>query len=144
MSLHKFVLLFPFRINHIHVFSSLLWILIVCVHLFGLLSDQRVGVCFSALSNGRCAAELNGQYNKMQCCCETGRCWALGHIPEMCPVRGSGEQTGQKALILIYIYILNLSKLIPNEGTVSNKPQTLEKLDSCKSGARPLTQAEEN
>ncbi|MEQ2240748.1 Fibrillin-2, partial [Ilyodon furcidens] len=54
-------------------------------------TDQRVGTCFSALANGRCAAELNGQYTKMQCCCETGRCWALGQIPEMCPVRGSDE-----------------------------------------------------
>uniref|UniRef100_A0A671YW41 Fibrillin 2b n=1 Tax=Sparus aurata TaxID=8175 RepID=A0A671YW41_SPAAU len=49
--------------------------------------DQRVGTCFSALANGRCAAELTGQYTKMQCCCDTGRCWALGQIPEMCPVR---------------------------------------------------------
>uniref|UniRef100_A0A7N5ZUD6 Fibrillin 2b n=1 Tax=Anabas testudineus TaxID=64144 RepID=A0A7N5ZUD6_ANATE len=55
--------------------------------------DQRVGACFSALANGRCAAELSGQYTKMQCCCDTGRCWALGQIPEMCPVRGSGECT---------------------------------------------------
>ncbi|XP_039984544.1 fibrillin-2b [Xiphias gladius] len=53
--------------------------------------DQRVGTCFSALANGRCAAELSGQYTKMQCCCDTGRCWALGLIPEMCPVRGSDE-----------------------------------------------------
>lgn len=53
--------------------------------------DQRVGTCFSALANGRCAAEQSGQYTKMHCCCETGRCWALGQIPEMCPVRGSGE-----------------------------------------------------
>ncbi|XP_026013630.1 fibrillin-2b isoform X1 [Astatotilapia calliptera] len=53
--------------------------------------DQRAGTCFSALANGRCAADLTGQYTKMQCCCETGRCWALGQIPEMCPVRGSDE-----------------------------------------------------
>ncbi|KAI3368749.1 hypothetical protein L3Q82_025735 [Scortum barcoo] len=53
--------------------------------------DQRVGTCFSTLANGRCAVELTGQYTKMQCCCETGRCWALGQIPEMCPVRGSDE-----------------------------------------------------
>ncbi|XP_032381734.1 fibrillin-2b isoform X4 [Etheostoma spectabile] len=53
--------------------------------------DQRVGTCFSALANGRCAAELSSQYTKMQCCCDTGRCWALGQIPEMCPVRGSDE-----------------------------------------------------
>lgn len=61
-----------------------------------LTSDQRVGTCFSALANGRCAAELSGQYTKMQCCCDTGRCWALGQIPEMCPVRGSGEYTLRK------------------------------------------------
>ncbi|KTG04443.1 hypothetical protein cypCar_00020287, partial [Cyprinus carpio] len=53
--------------------------------------DHRVGTCFSTLANGRCASELSGQYTKMQCCCDTGRCWALGHIPEMCPVRGSDE-----------------------------------------------------
>uniref|UniRef100_A0AAY4E607 Fibrillin 2b n=1 Tax=Denticeps clupeoides TaxID=299321 RepID=A0AAY4E607_9TELE len=53
--------------------------------------DQRVGTCFSALSNGRCAGELSAQYTKMQCCCDAGRCWASGHIPEMCPVRGSDE-----------------------------------------------------
>lgn len=62
--------------------------------------DQRVGTCFSALANGRCAAELNGQYTKMQCCCDTGRCWALGQIPEMCPVRGSGECLGPGPLKL--------------------------------------------
>nr|XP_015220808.1 PREDICTED: fibrillin-3 [Lepisosteus oculatus] len=38
---------------------------------------------------GNCASELTGQYTKMQCCCDTGRCWAVGQIPEMCPVRGS-------------------------------------------------------
>ncbi|XP_042178990.1 fibrillin-2b isoform X2 [Oncorhynchus tshawytscha] len=53
--------------------------------------DQRVGTCFSALANGRCAGDLQGQYTKMQCCCDTGRCWASGQIPEMCPVRGSDE-----------------------------------------------------
>uniref|UniRef100_A0A4W3HSE0 Fibrillin-2 n=1 Tax=Callorhinchus milii TaxID=7868 RepID=A0A4W3HSE0_CALMI len=53
--------------------------------------DQRAGTCFSSLANGRCAQELNGQYTKMQCCCESGRCWALGSVPEMCPIRGSGE-----------------------------------------------------
>lgn len=56
-------------------------------------SDQRVGTCFSALANGRCAGDMSGQYTKMQCCCDAGRCWALGQIPEMCPVRGSGEYT---------------------------------------------------
>ncbi|KTF90602.1 hypothetical protein cypCar_00035549 [Cyprinus carpio] len=51
--------------------------------------DHRVGACFASLANGRCASELSGQYTKLQCCCDSGRCWALGHIPEMCPVRGS-------------------------------------------------------
>ncbi|XP_054842527.1 fibrillin-2 [Eublepharis macularius] len=53
--------------------------------------DQRAGTCFSSLVNGRCAQELPGRFTKMQCCCESGRCWALGSIPEMCPVRGSDE-----------------------------------------------------
>uniref|UniRef100_A0A803TRF1 Fibrillin-2 n=1 Tax=Anolis carolinensis TaxID=28377 RepID=A0A803TRF1_ANOCA len=52
---------------------------------------QRAGTCFSSLVNGRCAQELPGRFTKMQCCCESGRCWALGSIPEMCPVRGSDE-----------------------------------------------------
>uniref|UniRef100_A0A8C2T004 Fibrillin 3 n=1 Tax=Coturnix japonica TaxID=93934 RepID=A0A8C2T004_COTJA len=50
--------------------------------------DQRVGTCFSALIGGRCAGDLPGQYTKMQCCCDSGRCWAIGQTPEMCPVRG--------------------------------------------------------
>ncbi|KAM9357797.1 fibrillin-2b [Symphorus nematophorus] len=66
--------------------------------------DQRVGTCFSALSNGRCAAELTGQFTKMQCCCETGRCWALGQIPEMCPVRGSDEFKRLCIVGVPYIY----------------------------------------
>uniref|UniRef100_A0A8D0D984 Fibrillin-1 n=1 Tax=Sander lucioperca TaxID=283035 RepID=A0A8D0D984_SANLU len=78
--------------------------------------DQRVGTCFSALANGRCAAELSGQYTKMQCCCDTGRCWALGQIPEMCPVRafvsyaipGNSEghfSVGKHILILWHIFV---------------------------------------
>uniref|UniRef100_A0A5F8H1B1 Fibrillin 3 n=1 Tax=Monodelphis domestica TaxID=13616 RepID=A0A5F8H1B1_MONDO len=51
--------------------------------------DQRVGTCFSALLGGRCAGELPGQASKRQCCCEWGRCWAMGSTPEMCPQRGS-------------------------------------------------------
>ncbi|XP_036266053.1 fibrillin-2 isoform X3 [Pipistrellus kuhlii] len=53
--------------------------------------DQRSGTCFSGLVNGRCAQELPGRMTKMQCCCEPGRCWGLGTIPEACPVRGSEE-----------------------------------------------------
>ncbi|XP_043562346.1 fibrillin-2-like [Chiloscyllium plagiosum] len=53
--------------------------------------DQRAGICFYSLVNGRCAQERAGRYTKMQCCCESGRCWALGSVPEMCPIRGSDE-----------------------------------------------------
>ncbi|XP_067329714.1 fibrillin-2 isoform X2 [Anolis sagrei] len=53
--------------------------------------DQRMGTCFSALIGGRCAGELPGHYTKVQCCCDSGRCWAVGQAPEMCPVRGSDE-----------------------------------------------------
>uniref|UniRef100_G1N7G6 Fibrillin-2 n=1 Tax=Meleagris gallopavo TaxID=9103 RepID=G1N7G6_MELGA len=53
--------------------------------------DQRTSTCFSNLVNGRCAQELPGRFTKRQCCCESGRCWAIGSVPEMCPVRGSDE-----------------------------------------------------
>uniref|UniRef100_A0A803XPW0 Fibrillin-2 n=1 Tax=Meleagris gallopavo TaxID=9103 RepID=A0A803XPW0_MELGA len=56
--------------------------------------DQRTSTCFSNLVNGRCAQELPGRFTKRQCCCESGRCWAIGSVPEMCPVRGSGEWSG--------------------------------------------------
>ncbi|NXO92668.1 FBN2 protein, partial [Certhia brachydactyla] len=52
--------------------------------------DQRLGTCFSALLGGRCAGDIPGQASRMQCCCDSGRCWAIGQTPEMCPVRGSG------------------------------------------------------
>ncbi|KFP77354.1 Fibrillin-2, partial [Apaloderma vittatum] len=53
--------------------------------------DQRASTCFSNTVNGRCAQELPGRFTKRQCCCESGRCWAVGSVPEMCPVRGSDE-----------------------------------------------------
>uniref|UniRef100_A0A803VCW3 Fibrillin 3 n=1 Tax=Ficedula albicollis TaxID=59894 RepID=A0A803VCW3_FICAL len=53
--------------------------------------DQRLGTCFSALLGGRCAGDIPGQASRMQCCCDSGRCWAIGQTPEMCPVRGSDE-----------------------------------------------------
>ncbi|XP_064294038.1 fibrillin-2 isoform X2 [Phalacrocorax carbo] len=53
--------------------------------------DQRASTCFSNIVNGRCAQELPGRFTKRQCCCESGRCWAIGSVPEMCPVRGSDE-----------------------------------------------------
>ncbi|NXM67572.1 FBN2 protein, partial [Serilophus lunatus] len=53
--------------------------------------DQRIGTCFSALIGGRCAGDLPGHSSRMQCCCDSGRCWAIGQTPEMCPVRGSDE-----------------------------------------------------
>ncbi|XP_068278145.1 fibrillin-2 isoform X1 [Nyctibius grandis] len=53
--------------------------------------DQRASTCFSNIVNGRCAQELPGRFTKRQCCCESGRCWAIASVPEMCPVRGSDE-----------------------------------------------------
>ncbi|NXS29798.1 FBN2 protein, partial [Pomatostomus ruficeps] len=55
--------------------------------------DQRLGTCFSALLGGRCAGDVPGQASRMQCCCDSGRCWAIGQTPEMCPVRGSEERS---------------------------------------------------
>ncbi|NXN09181.1 FBN2 protein, partial [Indicator maculatus] len=68
--------------------------------------DQRIGTCFSALIGGRCAGDLPGQYTKLQCCCDSGRCWALGQTPEMCPVRGSGECHSRDLCLLLLLALL--------------------------------------
>lgn len=54
-------------------------------------TDSRAGICYSSLVNGRCANELPRPYTKLQCCCDSGRCWSSGRIPEMCPMRGTGK-----------------------------------------------------
>ncbi|XP_041916071.1 fibrillin-2-like [Alosa sapidissima] len=51
--------------------------------------DQHSGLCFSGLLSGRCTQELPGRFSKAQCCCDAGRCWARGNLPELCPVPGS-------------------------------------------------------
>uniref|UniRef100_A0A8C8BQ30 Fibrillin-2 n=1 Tax=Otus sunia TaxID=257818 RepID=A0A8C8BQ30_9STRI len=53
--------------------------------------DQRASTCFSSIVNGHCAQELPGRLTKRQCCCESGRCWAIGSVPDVCPIRGSDE-----------------------------------------------------
>ncbi|KAM9367882.1 fibrillin-2 [Phaethornis superciliosus] len=55
--------------------------------------DQRASTCFSNIVNGRCAQELPGRFSKRKCCCESGQCWAIGSVPEICPVRGSDEHS---------------------------------------------------
>ncbi|NXY44405.1 FBN2 protein, partial [Ceuthmochares aereus] len=62
-----------------------------CCQVTYLKCDQRAGTCFSNTVNGRCAPELPGTFTKRQCCCESGRCWTIGSVQEMCPVRGSDE-----------------------------------------------------
>lgn len=59
---------------------------------FSLLADVRPGFCFSTLSNGRCGNQLPQPLSKMQCCCDSGRCWASAPAtaPEMCPIRSTG------------------------------------------------------
>uniref|UniRef100_A0A8C3TCD8 Fibrillin 3 n=1 Tax=Chelydra serpentina TaxID=8475 RepID=A0A8C3TCD8_CHESE len=92
--------------------------------------DQRIGTCFSALIGGRCAGELPGQYTKMQCCCDSGRCWAIGQTPEMCPVRGSGKPHNGKAASV------PLSDVVPGPSTLYPAPRgtaTLNQtIDICK------------
>lgn len=78
------------------------------------LPDQRTSTCFSNLVNGRCAQELPGRFTKRQCCCESGRCWAIGSVPEMCPVRGSGEWSGGGFLLFCFVFSL-LSLLLELE-----------------------------
>ncbi|VTJ71620.1 Hypothetical predicted protein [Marmota monax] len=51
----------------------------------------RMGACFSVLIGGLCAGDLAGHYTHQQCCCDKGRCWAAGPVPELCPLRGSAE-----------------------------------------------------
>ncbi|NWX37816.1 FBN1 protein, partial [Notiomystis cincta] len=55
--------------------------------------DVRPGFCFSTLSNGRCGNQLPQPLSKMQCCCDSGRCWASAPAaaPEMCPIRSTDE-----------------------------------------------------
>ncbi|XP_018418411.1 PREDICTED: fibrillin-1 isoform X2 [Nanorana parkeri] len=55
--------------------------------------DIRPGHCYSSLSNGRCTNQLPQLLPKMQCCCDTGRCWApaANIAPEVCPFRGTDD-----------------------------------------------------
>uniref|UniRef100_A0A3Q4C0E7 Uncharacterized protein n=1 Tax=Mola mola TaxID=94237 RepID=A0A3Q4C0E7_MOLML len=51
----------------------------------------------TSLDGSRCigestSANQNTQLlTKMQCCCDSGRCWSDGSAPEMCPVRGTED-----------------------------------------------------
>ncbi|NWU87643.1 FBN2 protein, partial [Onychorhynchus coronatus] len=96
--------------------------------------DQRIGTCFSALIGGRCAGDLPGQYTRMQCCCDSGRCWAIGQTPEMCPVRGSGE-CHARALLLPRQLLPGPTPAVPQAGRGEswNGTATLNQtIDICK------------
>uniref|UniRef100_A0A3Q3JSI8 Fibrillin 1 n=1 Tax=Monopterus albus TaxID=43700 RepID=A0A3Q3JSI8_MONAL len=45
----------------------------------------RADECIHATIRGMCLM------TKMQCCCDSGRCWSDGSIPGMCPIRGTEE-----------------------------------------------------
>ncbi|XP_049448813.1 fibrillin-1 isoform X2 [Epinephelus fuscoguttatus] len=53
--------------------------------------DARGGYCYASLLNGRCANQNSQLLTKIQCCCDSGRCWSDGSTPEMCPIRGTEE-----------------------------------------------------
>ncbi|KAM4593063.1 fibrillin-1 isoform 1-T1 [Odontesthes bonariensis] len=53
--------------------------------------DARGGYCYASLLNGRCANQNSQLLTKMQCCCDSGRCWSDNSTPEMCPMRGTEE-----------------------------------------------------
>ncbi|KAA8595911.1 hypothetical protein FQN60_011202 [Etheostoma spectabile] len=55
--------------------------------------DSRGGYCYASLLNGRCANQNSQLLTKMQCCCDSGRCWSDGSAPEMCPIRGTGGKS---------------------------------------------------
>ncbi|XP_075269563.1 fibrillin-2-like [Opisthocomus hoazin] len=65
------------------------------------LADQRARTCFSNIVNGSCAQELLDRFTRRQSCCESDRCWALGSVLEMCPVRGSGKHFAEDKLPLM-------------------------------------------
>ncbi|KAJ8252437.1 hypothetical protein COCON_G00217490 [Conger conger] len=56
--------------------------------------DVRSGYCYTSLLNGRCANQNSQLLTKMQCCCDSGRCWSYGLTPEICPARGTVEHHG--------------------------------------------------
>uniref|UniRef100_A0A3Q1IVZ7 Fibrillin-1 n=1 Tax=Anabas testudineus TaxID=64144 RepID=A0A3Q1IVZ7_ANATE len=54
--------------------------------------DARGGLCYASLLNDRCANENSQLLTKMQCCCDSGRCWSDGSShPQICPFRGTDE-----------------------------------------------------
>lgn len=53
-------------------------------------SDSRGGYCYASVLNGRCANQNSQLMTKVQCCCDSGRCWSESSVPELCPIRGSG------------------------------------------------------
>lgn len=59
-------------------------------HAVPFFTDARGGYCYGSLVDGRCASQNSQLMTKMQCCCDSGRCWSDGSTPEMCPIRGTG------------------------------------------------------
>uniref|UniRef100_A0A4W6C0J9 Fibrillin 1 n=1 Tax=Lates calcarifer TaxID=8187 RepID=A0A4W6C0J9_LATCA len=53
--------------------------------------DARGGYCYASVLNGRCANQNSQLMTKIQCCCDSGRCWSDGSTPEICPIRATEE-----------------------------------------------------
>ncbi|KAM9409241.1 fibrillin-1 isoform 1-T1 [Pholidichthys leucotaenia] len=53
--------------------------------------DARSGYCYGSLLNGRCANQNSQLLTKVQCCCDSGRCWSDGSAPEICPIHRTEE-----------------------------------------------------
>uniref|UniRef100_A0A4W6C030 Fibrillin-1 n=1 Tax=Lates calcarifer TaxID=8187 RepID=A0A4W6C030_LATCA len=51
--------------------------------------DARGGYCYASVLNGRCANQNSQLMTKIQCCCDSGRCWSDGSTPEICPIRAT-------------------------------------------------------
>lgn len=101
------------------------------IHFF-LSADVRPGFCFSTLSNGRCGNQLPQPLSKMQCCCDSGRCWASAPAttPEMCPIRSTGMNppelspallNAELAVIFFFflscnVFIRELHRMVEAEG----------------------------
>lgn len=89
-------------------------------------SDARGGYCYASVVNGRCANQNSQPLTKVQCCCDSGRCWSDGSTPEMCPIRRTGGVTNHQ--MALNIFMLESLTTEPNSCCLSHNrriPETV-------------------
>uniref|UniRef100_A0A673I3V1 Fibrillin-1-like n=1 Tax=Sinocyclocheilus rhinocerous TaxID=307959 RepID=A0A673I3V1_9TELE len=91
--------------------------------------DARTGFCYASIVNGRCANPLPQRMSKSQCCCENRGCWSGSAVPEMCPIRGTGEY--QRLCLLTNVsdfFPVSLSVILPQNFSIRNMCETFRNL----------------